>query len=154
MPHPNASKGARWERWCAAFLGVPRTLSKGKHDDKGDLEDPAFVYEAKDDASRSPMQWWEQAEAARQRADKPWAVVLSKVRLPKPGQPKGWAQMSIEQWKELRYYIRELERVAKHSGCLDLLRSEFGSRFGARMADDEMPIPRRQASQRQSEPAA
>jgi hypothetical protein len=95
---------------------VARTLSKGKHDDRGDLEDPCFVYECKDDASRSPMQWWEQAEAARLRTGKPYAVVLAKARMPKPGQPRGWAQMSIEQWQELREYIGDLEAACRMYG--------------------------------------
>lgn len=110
MPHPNKLKGDRWERFCAELLGIKRSqLRPGCHDDQGDLDDPVFVYECKDDASRSPMQWWEQAERARARAGKRWSVVLAKARLPRPGQPKGWAQMSIEQWVELREYIRVLE---------------------------------------------
>lgn len=119
MPHPNASKGRRWELFCAALLNLKRTRNLGDHNDQGDLDDPAFVYECKDDASRSPMQWWEQAERARGRAGKPWSVVLAKVRSPKRGQPKGWAQMSIEQWVELREYIAHVEDLVDSScGCV------------------------------------
>jgi hypothetical protein len=147
MPHPNATKGARWERWCSVFLGIRRTLRRGSHDDRGDLYDPAFVYECKDDASRSPMQWWEQAEAARKRARKPWCVVLAKARMPQPGQPRGWAQMSIEQWRVLREYIRQLETIAATPGpsvSPELLRGKLLA--AAELADDPVPIPRRQAS--------
>jgi hypothetical protein len=147
MPHPNADKGARWERWCSFFLSIKRTLSKGKHDDMGDLEDPDFVYECKDDASRSPMQWWLQAEAARNRAAKPWAIVLAKARMPKPGQPRGWAQMSIEQWRELRGYIAHLEIQCAAGGYDNdpvLLRRNILP--PGELADDQVPVSRRQAS--------
>lgn len=107
--HPSASKGRRWELDCATLLGLKRFHNLGNHDDVGDLDDPAFVYECKDDQSRSPMQWWLQAEEERKRSTKPWAIVLAKARMPRPGEPKGWAQMSIEQWKELRAYIDRLE---------------------------------------------
>lgn len=150
MPHPNAEKGKRWEQWCAAYLGRKRTNSKGEHDDLGDLDDPAFVCECKDDASRSPMQWWEQAERARIRSGKPWSVVLSKARMPRPGQPRGWAQMSIEQWKEMRAYIALLEaQLERHAG--------FGYQHGARalrgkydqsppgLVNDPLPFPPRPA---------
>lgn len=117
MPHPNAVKGAVWERFCSKLLGRPRTLCKGKHDDAGDLDDPDFIYECKYDNSRSPLQWWKQAEAARLRVGKSWSVVLAKTACmtgkPKvPGDPEGWAILSIEQWAEVREYIRSLEREA------------------------------------------
>lgn len=88
------------------------------------------------------MQWWEQAEAARKRARKPWCVVLAKARLPQPGQPRGWAQMSIEQWKVLREYIRQLETIASTPGpsvSPDLLRSKLLT--AAELADHPVPIP-------------
>lgn len=120
MPHPNKAKGDRWERFCATLLGIKRSrLRPGVHDDEGDLDDPSFVYECKDDASRSPMAWWMQAEAARGRTGKPWSIVLAKARIPKPGQPRGWAQMSIEQWKELRSHIDDLETIVKQTTGMD-----------------------------------
>src|ERR1039458_1613565 len=115
MPHPNKAKGDRWERLCAELLGLKRSrLRPGVHDDEGDLDDWAFIYECKDDNSRSPIQWWEQAERARARTRKPWSVVLAKTacmtgKPKKPDQPEGWAIMSIEQWKQIRGYLGELE---------------------------------------------
>lgn len=93
------------------------------------------------------MQWWEQAEAARKRARKPWCVVLAKARVPQPGQPRGWAQMSIEQWKVLREYIRQLEAIVSTPGppvSPELLRRKLLT--SAELADNPVSIPRRQAS--------
>lgn len=162
MPHPNASKGARWELWCASFLGLKRITRKGDHDDVGDLgDDPLFVHECKDDASRSPMQWWTQAEAARVRAGKPWSLVLSKARMPRPGQPKGWAQMDIAQWREIREYIRYCEiqagirtPVAGYSSSPDVLRRGVVENIRERLAHDPLPIPPGPASEREDQSAA
>jgi hypothetical protein len=155
MPHPNASKGARWESWCASYLGLKRITRKGDHDDVGDLgPDDLFVYECKNDASRSPMQWWKQAFRARILAQKPFALVLSKARMPRPGEPRGWAQMSIEQWGDLRVYIKQLESVAEHYRCLDALRGGLHTASAVRMEDVEMSLSPRQAPERESESAA
>lgn len=152
MPHPNASKGARWERFCAGVLAISRTLAKGKHDDAGDLLDTDFIYECKDDGSRSPMQWWEQAEAARRQHGKPWAVVLSKARLPKPGQPKGWAQMDIAQWRDLREYVRALEDFAFDRGGLESLRRGRGARIHEGLEDYPVSLSLRFAPYRPHQP--
>jgi len=145
MPHPNASKGRAWELYCSKLLHIQRRPGLGDHDDGGDLEDPDFVYECKDDGSRSPAQWWAQAERARKRMGKPWAIVLSKARLPKPGAPRGWAQMSIEQWGELREYITVLERIAVSSGRIDALRRDMRASDALRVAYNPLPISRRPA---------
>ena len=155
MPHKNAVKGAAWERWCASFLGITRTLRKGRRDDRGDLDDAMFTYECKNDNSRSPLQWWQQAEAARQLDGKPWAVVLAKTacltgKPKRPNEPAGWATMSIEQWKELRAYIGALE--AGYHDSLDALRRGFEPSVGTWMAHDQVSVPRGPSPERASEP--
>jgi hypothetical protein len=114
VAHKNAEKGKRWERWCATFLGITRRRNIGAHHDIGDLADPDFIYECKDDNSRSPVQWWAQAEAARERAHLPWSIVLAKTaaltgKPKRPEEPHGWATQSIEQWRVMREYLRWLE---------------------------------------------
>lgn len=120
---------------CGALLGLKRHHNLGDHDDVGDLDDPAVVYECKDDGSRSPAQWWRQAQAARKRAGKPWAVVLAKQRLPMQGEPRGWAQMSIEQWREIRAYIARLETEVRAAVKL-VAQPRYSQRVRVRLDND------------------
>ena len=153
MAHRNAEKGKRWERWCARFLHIARRGNVGAHLDLGDLDDPDFIYECKDDRSRSPLQWWEQAEAARFRAVRPWSLVLAKhsalAGKPKrPGEPEGWAFQSIEQWRIMREYIRWLESFTDpgiRARALRRIREDLQNG----LADDPMPIPLRPHSDRE-----
>lgn len=114
MPNKNGEMGKRWERELAGLLGSSRITRKGDHNDVGDLGDPDWVIEAKDDQSHSLSSFIDQMLAARERSGKRWGVVLLKHRR-RPARD-GYALMPIWLWIDLRDYVQALNAWANTRG--------------------------------------
>src|SRR5882724_7259855 len=101
MSHPNKDKGTRWETELARYLGSPRIGSVNGANDKGDLFDPDWVLEAKDEQSIGLAGYMAEVEREVNNADhQRWGIALVKKRRAKVGD--GYAVMPIWQFRALR----------------------------------------------------
>lgn len=107
MSHPNKVKGSRWEAELAAYLGVKRIGGVNGANDQGDLADPGWVIEAKNEQKIDLPQYMREVEREMGNAGKRWGVALVKNRRHSVGD--GYAVMPLWLWRGLRDYLRHLE---------------------------------------------
>lgn len=81
MTHPNKIKGTRWESDVGRFLDIKRIGAIYGNQDQGDLEDPLWVIECKNENRIDLAGYMDQLKAEFQRASgKPFAVAIVKRR--------------------------------------------------------------------------
>jgi hypothetical protein len=119
MSHPNKVKGYNWEAALAKYLGCSRIGGVNGANDQGDLHDPDWVIEAKDEATIKLPEYMRELEREMGNAGKRWGVALVKNRRHSTGD--GYAVMPIWLWRGLRDYLAYLEsHVPASAGTTDV----------------------------------
>lgn len=132
MTNVNAAKGARWESAVRDYLrelfprsAVTRPRQEG-FGDVGDIHLTPFIIQAKDVTSASLGAWIDAAEAQAGRAGERLSVVAWKRR--KHGVSAGLVSMSLRNFREVAWRIREAERMLSQEAPEVYLR--YVERFG------------------------
>jgi hypothetical protein len=111
MSHPNKVKGTRWESDVGRYLGVERIGAIYGNKDQGDLNDPDWVIECKNELRIDLAGYMDQLIAEWDNAGcKRWAVAIVKRRH-KPVKD-AYAVMPLWVYRELRDWIRAHEQTS------------------------------------------
>ena|SRR5712664_726669 len=127
MSHPNKIKGSRFESDAGHYLGVKRIGAIYGNQDQGDLEDPLFVMECKNENRIDLAGYMDQLMAEYERAaSKPFAVAIVKRR----HRPIDDAYAVMPLWMFKRIRERLMTDDATDNGTVDREATDSGSGFG------------------------